>query len=51
MEIEITITENGEEIIQRTICDFEDAEETLGKLERQYYKRDADLAAINEENN
>ena len=34
MEIEITITHNGEKVVKADALDFESAQEELGKLER-----------------
>ncbi len=45
MQITIILTENGEEIAQRTAESFEMAEQNLGSLERQYQEREQDLAA------
>ena len=52
VEIEIIIKDdNGVMLAKRTARGFESAEENLGKLEREYDKKDQDLAAISEEEN
>jgi len=50
MTILIQVLQNEEVIVQRTAESFEIAEQNLGSLEREYHKRDSDLAEETEEN-